>query len=38
MELPQSHIRKDSILPLGIENLLHHSTVEDGAKGENINT
>ncbi|XP_021931196.1 protein SERAC1 isoform X2 [Zootermopsis nevadensis] len=32
MELPQSHIRKDNVLPLSIENLLHHSTIEDNAK------
>jgi hypothetical protein len=38
MEVPQAHIRKDDILPLSIENLLHHSSIEDNAKGENMNT
>jgi hypothetical protein len=37
MELPRAHIRKDDILPLSIENLLHHSGIEDNAKGEIIN-
>lgn len=37
-EVRQAHIRKDDILPLSIENLLHHSSIEDNAKGENINT
>jgi hypothetical protein len=37
MELPRAPIRKDDILPLSIENLLHHSGIEDNAKGENIN-
>lgn len=32
MELPRAHIRKDDILPLSIENLLHHSGIEDNAK------
>jgi hypothetical protein len=37
MEVPQGHVRKEDILPLCIENLLHHSSIEDNAKGENIN-
>jgi hypothetical protein len=36
MELPQSRVRKDDILPFSIDNLLHHSGIEDNAKGENV--
>lgn len=32
MEFSRSPIRKDDILPLSIENLLHHSGIEDNAK------
>ncbi|PNF22236.1 Protein SERAC1 [Cryptotermes secundus] len=31
-EVPQARIRKDDILPLSIESLLHHSSIEDNAK------
>ncbi|XP_069675083.1 protein SERAC1 isoform X3 [Periplaneta americana] len=32
MQLPQIPIKKDDVLPLSIENLLHYSTIDDNAK------